>query len=90
MLYLGVLYMLYMFGSGTSGIGMTMTMRRECMQDQSEKTSIILLMEVILHHLGCINPYEYWDIYYINWCKISSINSMMDLPAPLPGCNRGK
>ena len=37
MLYLGVLYMLYIFGSGTSGIGMTMTMRREGMQDQSEK-----------------------------------------------------
>ena len=31
MLYLGVLYI---FGSGTSGIGMTMTMRREGMQDQ--------------------------------------------------------
>ena len=29
------------------------------------------LMEDILHHLGCIIPYEYWDIYYINWCRIS-------------------
>ena len=27
----------------------------------------ILLMEEILHHLGCIKPYGYWDIYYINW-----------------------
>ena len=22
-------------------------------------------------HLGCIKPYEYWDIYYINWCRLS-------------------
>jgi len=22
----------------------------------------ILLMEEFLHHLGCIKPYEYWDI----------------------------
>ena len=21
----------------------------------------------ILHHPGCTKPYEYWDIYYINW-----------------------
>jgi len=35
----------------------------------------ILLMEEILHHLGYIKPYEYWDIYYINWCRISAINS---------------
>ena len=33
----------------------------------------ILLMEEILHHLGCIKPYEYWDIYYINWCRISTV-----------------
>ena len=38
--------------------------------------SSILLMEEILHHLGCIKPYEYWDIYYISWCRISSINSI--------------
>ncbi len=23
-----------------------------------------------------MNTYEYWDIYYINWCRISSINSI--------------
>ena len=28
---------------------------------------IILLLEEILHHLGCIKPHGYWDIYYINW-----------------------
>ena len=28
-------------------------------------------MEEILHHPGCIKPYE-----YINWCMISSINSI--------------
>ena len=38
--------------------------------------TFILLLEEILHHLGCINPYQYWDIYYINFCRIYSINSM--------------
>ena len=36
----------------------------------------ILLMEEILHHLGCIKPCEYWWILHINWCRISSINSI--------------
>ena len=27
----------------------------------------ILVIEEILHHLGCIKPYKQWDIYYINW-----------------------
>ena len=38
--------------------------------------TFILLLEETLHHLGCIKPYEYWDIYYINFCRISSINSL--------------
>ncbi len=33
-----------------------------------------LLMEDILHHLGCIKPCEQWDKLPINWCRISSIN----------------
>ena len=37
------------------------------------------LMEEILHHLGCIKPNGYWDIYYINWCRISSINSTSNI-----------
>ncbi len=32
-------------------------------------------MEEILHHLGCIKPCKQWDIYHINWFRISSINS---------------
>ena len=24
-------------------------------------------MAEILHHLGCLKPCKYWDIYYINW-----------------------
>jgi len=36
--------------------------------------AMILLMEEILHHLGCIKPC-YWDKLVINWCRISSINS---------------
>ena len=39
------------------------------------KFFILLLMEVILHHLRCIKPCKYWDIYHINWCRISAINS---------------
>ena len=31
-------------------------------------------MKEILHHLGCIKPSKWWDIYHINWCGISSIN----------------
>ena len=37
---------------------------------------LMLLMEEILHHLGCIKPCKSWDKLYINWCRISSINSM--------------
>ena len=35
------------------------------------KWLVILLMEEILHQLGCIKPCKY---YHINWCRISSIN----------------
>ena len=37
---------------------------------------LMLLMEEILHHLGCIKPCKSWDKLHINWCRISSINSM--------------
>lgn len=37
--------------------------------------STILLMEAILHHLGCMKRYEYWDICHISSCRISSISS---------------
>ena len=37
---------------------------------------VILLMEEILHHLGCVKPCKYWYKLHINWCRISSINSM--------------
>ncbi len=36
----------------------------------------ILLMEEILHHLGCIKPCKWWDKLPINWCRISAINSI--------------
>ena len=36
----------------------------------------ILLMEEILHQLGCMKPYKKWDKLHINWCRISSINSI--------------
>ena len=34
----------------------------------------VLLMEEILHHLGCIKPWQLWSKLPINWCRISSIN----------------
>ena len=37
---------------------------------------VILLMAEILHHLGCMKPYKYWDKLPINWCRISAINGM--------------
>ena len=36
----------------------------------------VLLMEEILHHLGCVKPCIQWDKLPITWCRISSINSM--------------
>ena len=32
-------------------------------------------MAEILHHLGCMKPYKYWDKLPINRCRISAINS---------------
>ena len=29
------------------------------------------------HHLGCTKPWKQWDKVLINWCRISSINSMI-------------
>ena len=34
----------------------------------------LLLMEKILHHLGCITPCKSWGKLPINWCKISANN----------------
>ena len=30
------------------------------------------------NHVGYIKPCKYRDIYHINWCRISSINSRME------------
>ena len=40
---------------------------------------LLLLMEEILHHLECIKPCKYWDKLPMNWCRISSINSMFGM-----------
>ena len=37
---------------------------------------VILLMEEI-PNMGCIKPCKYWDIFHINWCRISSINRIL-------------
>ena len=36
----------------------------------------VLLIEEILHDLLSMKPYENWDTLHINWCRISSINSI--------------
>ena len=41
-------------------------------------TSPVLLLrwvEEILHHLGWLKPYKWWDKPPVNWCRISSIHS---------------
>ena len=37
---------------------------------------IVLLMAEILHHLKCKKTCKYWEKLPINWCRISSINSI--------------
>ena len=45
----------------------------------------VLLMEEILHHLAYLKPCKQWDIYHINWCRISSINrTSLKLTAKAP------
>ena len=36
----------------------------------------VLLMDEILHHLGWLKPYKYWDNHHPWWCRILSINSI--------------
>ena len=58
--------------------------RRDQQMRLSAKKSIwwylILLMEEILYHLRCIKPCKQWDKLPINWCRISSINGMIEFP----------
>ena len=45
----------------------------------SKKPVHLLLMEEIpKNHLGCIKPCKYWDIYHINWCRISEPSTVLD------------
>ena len=37
---------------------------------------VIMLMGEILHHLWCIKPCKWWDIYHITCCRISSMSSI--------------
>ena len=34
------------------------------------KGNVILLMEEILHHLGWLKPYKWWDNHHPWWCRI--------------------
>ena len=33
--------------------------------------------KVLNNHLGCIKPFKWWDKLPFNWCRISSINSII-------------
>ena len=44
-------------------------------QTKQKRQVVLLLMEEILHHLGCIKPCKSWDKLPINWSRISAINS---------------
>ena len=44
---------------------------------RSDSEVVILLMEEIPNnHPTSMKPCKWWDIYHINWCRISSINSI--------------
>ena len=45
---------------------------------ETERHIVIVVMEEILHHLGCIKLCKFRGIYHINWCRICSINSSGD------------
>ena len=40
-------------------------------------SSQLLLMDEILHHLGWLKPYKWWDNHRPWWCRILSINRML-------------
>ena len=42
----------------------------------SFQVRLLLLMEEILHHQGCIKPCKYLDKLPINWCRISSVKGI--------------
>ena len=44
----------------------------------------LLLMKEIMHHLGYLKPSNSWDIYHINWCRISSINDSITIGTWFP------
>ena len=44
----------------------------------------LLLMKDIMHHLGYLKPSNSWDIYHINWCRISSINDSITIGTWFP------
>ena len=46
---------------------------------------VILLMEEMLHHSGCIKPGKQWDQLPINWCRMSSINSNIPMYTDVSG-----
>ena len=53
---------------------------RKCVETNNQLTLVeVLLMEEILHHLGCIKFCKSWDKLPVNWCRTSAINSIISL-----------
>ena len=53
---------------------------------RSLKDSVILLMEEILHHLTCMQPSKYWDIYgYLPYQLVSRMFSINSIPCKFDG-----
>jgi len=46
--------------------------KRESKSSGKKERPRLLLMEDILHHLGCIKPDGYWDIYRYLWISTTS------------------
>ena len=76
------------FGRGmwpgkVAGIRWFFVGRRSMGSRDSFDPNTVLLMEEIMHHLGCIKPYKWWDKLPICRCRISSINTITHLTIPL-------
>ena len=57
------------------------TVSWECPDHKSTRTlqvkfKMLLMEEIPNNHQGCIKPRNSWDKLPINWCRISSINSI--------------
>jgi len=50
---------------------------------QSVEFEILLMEEIPNNHQGCTKTCKQWDKLPINWCRISSINSIVWVMKPI-------